>query len=147
MTGSTTQGSRATKALRASAIALLLLAVGCGNTSSAGGDPTINADVERGASGALEALTVDGKKFTPNGEVLVTVLLVGDGPNTSQYVEETIQADGNGEIQYERRPLPCPTATGYGAGRWTLVSARDMTTGISGSEPLTPGSGPDCTSS
>ena len=145
MTGSTKQGSRVTRAIRAAAISLLVLAAGCGQEST-GGDPKISADADRGAGGALEGLTVKGSKFTSNGEVLVTVLLVGNGPNPSQYVEETIQADGDGKIQYERRPLPCPQATDYGAGSWTWVTARDMASGISGSTPLTPGSTPDCTS-
>jgi len=144
MIGSTKQGSRLTKALRASAVALLVLAAGC-STSSTGGDPDISADADRGSDGALEGLTVRGSKFTPNGEVLVQVLLVGNGPNASQYVEETIQADADGKINFERRPLPCPTATGYGSGSWTWVSARDTATGISGGEPLTPGRTPDCT--
>ena len=143
MTGSTKQGSRVTKVIRASAVALLVLAAGCGQ-EAVGGDPKISADVDRGSSGALEGLTVKGSKFTPNGEVLVQVLLVGNGPSPSQYIEEKIQADGDGKINFERRPLPCPTATGYGAGSWTWVSARDTSTGISGGEPLNPGSAPDC---
>jgi hypothetical protein len=76
--------------------------------------------------------------------VLVTVLLVGNGANPSQYIEEKVQADAKGKINFERRPLTCPTATGYGAGSWTWVSARDTATGISGGEPLTPGKTPDC---
>ena len=143
MTASTRQSSWVTKTIRASAVALLVFAAGC-ETSSRGGDPDINADADRGSSGALEALTVKGSKFTPNGEVLVQVLLVGDGPNSSQYLEETIQADGDGKINFERRPLPCPEATGYGAGSWTWVSARDTSSGISGGEPITPGRAPDC---
>lgn len=143
MTSSTMQGSRATKALRAAAIALLVLAAGCGQKVT-GGDPKVSADADRSSSGALEGLTVKGSHFTPNGEVLVQVLLVGNGPNSSQYVEEKVQADNNGKIKYERRPLPCPTATGYGAGSWTWVSARDTATGISGDDPLNPGSTPDC---
>ena len=131
------------KAIRALAVALLVLAAGCGSETT-GGDPTISAEEDRGDSGALEGLTVKGSKFTPNGEVLVTVLLVGNGASPSQYVEEKIQADGDGKIQYERRPLPCPTATGYGAGSWTLVTARDTSSGISGSDPLTPGRTADC---
>lgn len=144
MTGSTKQGSRVTTALRAAAVALLVLAAGCGQEAT-GGDPRISVDDDRGAGGVLEGLTVNGSRFTSNGEVLVTVLLVGNGPNPSQYVEETIQADGDGRITYERRPLPCPQATEYGNGSWTLVTARDMTSGISASRPLTPGSTADCT--
>jgi hypothetical protein len=143
MTGSTNQRSWATKAIRASAIALLVLAAGCGQ-EIVGGDPKVSADVDRGSSGALEKITVKGSKFTPNGEVLVQVLMVGNGPSPSQYVEEKVQADSDGKINFERSPLPCPTATGYGAGSWTWVSARDTATGISGGEPLTPGSVPDC---
>ena len=144
MTGSTMQGSRITKALRAAAVTLLVLAAGCGQEAT-GGDPKISADADRGSGGALEGLTVKGSKFTPNGEVLVTVLLVGDGANPSQYIEETIQADGDGKINYERRPIPCPQATDYGSGSWTWVTARDMASGISASRPLTPGSTADCT--
>ena len=144
MTGSTKQGSRVTTALRAAAVALLVLAAGCGQEVT-GGDPKISADDDRGAGGALEGLTVKGSKFTSNGEVLVTVLLVGNGPNPSQYVEETIQADAGGKINYERRPVPCPQATDYGSGSWTWVTARDMSSGISASRPLTPGSTADCT--
>ena len=131
MISSTMQGSRATKALRAAAIALLVLTAGCGQ-KAVGGDPKVSAKADRGSSGTLEGLTVKGSHFTPNGEVLVQVLLVGNGPNPSQYIEEKIQADNNGKITFERRPLPCPTATGYGAGSWTWVSARDTATGISG---------------
>ena len=144
MTGSTKQGSLLTRALRVSAVALLVLAAGCGQ-EVATGDPKISADDERSSSGALEGLKVKGSKFTPNGEVVVTALLVGDGPNASQYIEEKIQADSDGKIEFERRPMPCPQASGYGSGSWTWVTARDTATGISGSTPLTPGSTPDCT--
>ncbi|MGI8984980.1 MAG: hypothetical protein ACR2HM_10710 [Acidimicrobiales bacterium] len=147
MTGSTKKASRIPKVIRASAIALLVVGAGCTNTSTPSAtNPTISADVDRGESGALQALTVKGSKFTPNGEVLVTVLLVGDGPNANQYLEETLLADANGRILYERQPLPCPTATGYGAGRWTWVNARDASSGISGDQPINPGSAADCTS-
>lgn len=143
MTGSTKQSSRLTKALRAAAVALLVVGAGCA-TEKTGGDPKISADADRGSGGTLAGLKVKGSKFTPNGEVVVQVLMVGNGPNASQYIEEKVQADANGKINYERRPLPCPTASGYGAGHWTWVSARDTGTGISSGEPLTPGSTPDC---
>ena len=144
MTGSIMQSSRAKKALRTAAVAFLVLAAGCGQEIT-GGDPKISIDDDRGAGGALEGLTVKGSKFTSNGEVLVTVLLVGNGPNPSQYIEEKIQADADGKINFERRPLPCPQATGYGSGSWTWVAARDNSSGISASRPLTPGTTPDCT--
>jgi hypothetical protein len=121
----------------------MILGAGCGQEVT-GGDPKISADVDRSSSGALEGLKVKGSHFTSNGEVLVTVLLVGNGPNPSQYVEEKIQADADGKIDYERRPLPCPQAGGYGSGSWTWVTARDSASGIAGSRPLTPGSTPDC---
>jgi hypothetical protein len=143
MTVSTKQGSRLTKALRASAVALLVVAAGCGQEIS-GGDPKISVDDDRSSAGALEGVEVKGSKFTSNGEVLVTFLLVGNGANSSQYVEEKVQADSDGKINLERRPVPCPQATGYGAGSWTWVAARDMSSGISASRPLTPGSAPDC---
>jgi hypothetical protein len=143
MTGSTMQGSRVTKALRAAAVALLVLAAGCGQEVT-GGDPKISVDDDRGASGALEGLKVKGSHFTSNGEVLITVLLVGNGANPSQYIEEKTQADAEGKINFERRPLPCPQGGGYGSGSWTWVTARDQSSGISGSRPLTPGSTADC---
>lgn len=143
MTGSTKHSSRLTRALGAAAVALLVVGAGC-SSDTTGGDPKISADADRGSGGTLEALKVKGSKFTPNGEVLVQVLLVGNGPNPSQYMEEKIQADSNGKINFERRPLPCPTATGYGAGSWTWVSARDTGTGISSGEPITPGGTADC---
>lgn len=146
MTGSTKHGSRLTKALRVSAVALLVLGAGCGQ-EVAGGDPKISVDDDRSSAGVLEGIKVKGSNFTPNGEVIVTALLVGNGPNASQYVEEKIQADSDGKIEFERRPMPCPQATGYGSGSWTWVTARDTATGISGSRPLTPGGAPDCTGS
>ena len=137
------QGSRVTRMLRGSAVALLLVTAACSNSAST--DPRISADVDRSSGGSLEGLTVKGKGFTPSGPVLVTVLMAGSGANSSPYVEETINADADGEITYERRPVPCPQAGGYGDGVWTVVSARDMTTGISGSDQLErDGSEPDC---
>ena len=136
------QGSRVTKMLRGPAVALLLLTAACSNSDPT--DPRISADEDRSSAGSLDALTVKGKGFTPNGDVLVTVLMAGSGANASPYVEETVKADGDGELNYERRPVPCPRDGGYGTGVWTVVSARDMTTGISGSDQLSPGGEPDC---
>jgi hypothetical protein len=136
------QGSRARRVLGCSAVALLLLTAACSESEVT--DPRISADEERSAAGSLEALTVKGKGFTPNGDVLVTVLMAASGANASPYIEETVQADADGELTYERRPLPCPQASGYGTGVWTLVSMRDQTTGISGSDQLSAGGEPDC---
>ena len=49
--------------------------------------------------------------------------MAGSGANSSPYIEETINADADGEITDERRPVPCPHAGGYGDGAWTVVSA------------------------
>jgi hypothetical protein len=136
------QRSRVASMLRGSAVALLLLTAACSESEIT--DPQISADEERSSAGSLEALTVKGKGFTPNGDVLVTVNMAGSGANASPYAEETTKADGEGNLLYERRPLPCPAAGGYGTGVWTVVTARDMTTGISGSDQLSPGGEPDC---
>ena len=136
------QVSRVTKFLRGPAVALLLLTAACSDSDPT--DPRISADEDRSAAGSLEALTVTGNGFTPNGDVLVTLLMAGSGTNASPYVEETVKADGDGELNYERRPVPCPQEGGYGTGVWTSVTARDMTTGISGSDQLSPGGEPDC---
>jgi hypothetical protein len=128
--------------LGGSAVALLLLTAACSESDLT--DPRISADEERSSAGSLEALTVKGKGFTPNGDVLVTVLMAGSGANASPYIEETVKADAEGELTYERRPLPCPSDGGYGTGVWTVVSMRDQTTGISGSDQLSPGGEPDC---
>jgi hypothetical protein len=138
-------GSRIMRVLGTSGVAALLLAAGCSN-SSTGGDPSIHAKADRTDAGTMQALKVDGKHFTPNGPVLVTVLLSGSGANASPYVEETIQADADGKIKYEKRPVACPQPATYGSGSWTLVTARDMTSGISGSASLDPGAEPDCKS-
>ncbi len=137
------RGTRFTKVLGASGITLLLLATGC-TSDVQGGDPQISAKQERGDSGVLEALTVTGKRFTPNGMVHVTLLLAGGESNASPYVEEDIQADSDGKIRYEKRPVPCPSTADYGQGSFTLVTARDTTSGISGSRVLDPGGTPDC---
>jgi hypothetical protein len=137
------QRAAVARVLRFCGIALFLLAAACGN-NSAERDPNISADDERSEGGALQALTVEGKDFTPNGPVLVTVVMAATGGNASPYVEETIQADGEGRITYERRPVPCPQPVDYERGSWINVVARDMTTGISGSDRLDPGREPDC---
>ena len=123
-------------------ITAVLLATGC--TSGPGDEFTISADEERSSEGVLEALTVKGSGFTPNGTVLITGVLAATGGNTSPYVEEEIQADGEGKFTYERRPMPCPQPADYSRGSWNLIVARDMTSGISGSEQLNPGEQPDC---
>lgn len=135
--------SRVTRMLRWSAVGLLLVTAAC--STSGPTDPRISADVDRSSAGALEGLTVTGNGFTPSGPVLVTLLMAGSGANSSPYIEETINADADGKINFERRPVPCPQVGGYGDGVWTVVSARDMTTGISGSDQLPrDGSEPDC---
>lgn len=146
MIGSTRRRDvRLTRALCVSGIALMLLATGCASSKEEGkGDPTISAQEERNSGGALEALKVEGKRFTPNGAVLVTVLAAVSGSDGSPYVEEEIRADGSGEIRYERRPVPCPQPANYKSASWISVIARDMTSGISGSAGLDPGREPDC---
>lgn len=144
MGGSTTRSHLRSRVLRLSAIVLLLLAASCSGDESSPGDPSISAKEERGAGGALEKLTVEGKGFTPNGTVLVTTVLAATGGNTRPYVEEEVQADGEGKIRYERGPLTCPQPVDYERGSWVSVVARDNTSGISGSEVLDPGGEPDC---
>ena len=142
MVGSTRQGSRVTGTFWRAGVVALLLAAGCQNSSD--GDPSISADSDRGAGGKLESLKVEGSRFTPNGPVLVTMLMSATGASTSPYVEETIQADADGKITFERRPVACPPATDFQRGSWVRVVVRDMTSGISGSEVLSPGAQPDC---
>jgi hypothetical protein len=124
---------------------LLLLAVGCSSEDAAPGNPSISADAERGAGGTLEKMTVEGEGFTPNGPVLVTAVMAATGGNTRPYVEEEVMADGAGKLQWERQPVPCPQPADYERGSWVSVVARDMTSGISGSDLLEPGREPDCT--
>jgi len=135
--------SRFTKVLGASGVALLLLAAGC-SSEVKNGDPQIHAKATRDKSGAIQALNVTGKRFTPNGDVHVTLLLAGGPSDASPYVEEDIKANGSGEINYTKRPVPCPQAADYGQGSYTLVTARDTSSGISGSSVLSPGGAPDC---
>lgn len=145
MRGSTTRSRRGVKVLRISGVALLLLATGCSSeTASSPGDPSISAEEERGSGDKLEKLTVEGEGFTGNGTVLVTVLMAATGGNVNPYVEEEIQADGEGRITYERQPVPCPQPADYERGSFISVVARDMTSGISASRTLEPGSEPDC---
>jgi len=144
MFGSTRlHGSRLGRALLVPAMAVLLTATGC-TDSAKDGDPQISADADRGSGGNLESLTVKGKRYTPNGQVLVTVAMAASGGNASPYVEETVQADSGGKFIYERRPVPCPQPVDYERGSFILVIARDMTGGISSSRTLDPGGEPDC---
>ena len=92
----------------------------------------------------MEKLTVEGKGFTANGTVLVSAVMAATGGNARPYVEEEVQADGEGKIRWERQPVPCPQPADYERGSWVSVVARDMTSGISGSELLEPGGEPDC---
>ncbi|HEV2761000.1 MAG TPA: hypothetical protein VGV86_15680 [Acidimicrobiales bacterium] len=92
----------------------------------------------------MEAVTLKGKGFTPNGQVLVTAVMAASGGNARPYVEQEVRADEKGEIRWEGRPVPCPEPADYERGSWVSVIARDMTSGISGSEQLNPGKEPDC---
>ena len=144
MIGSTRRRrSGVSRVLRLCGIGSLLVATSCGYSHTPG-DPAISADVDRSSQGVLEGLTVEGKSATPNGPVLITLVMAASGGNASPYIEETIQADANGEFRYERRPPPCPQPLDYQRGSWTSVVARDMTSGISASEVLEPGVEPDC---
>jgi hypothetical protein len=130
--------------LGASGVALLLVAAGCGEYEK---EYTISVEDRRGESGMLEGVVIDGEGFSPNGTVMVTYVLSVTGGNAQPYVEENVQADGNGEFRVEKQPLPCPQPADYRSGSWTLIVARDMTSGISGSQTLEPGGQPDCTGS
>ncbi len=142
MRGSTAvRGSRLTRVLGASGVALLLVTAGCSDYDK---EYDISVDDSRGAGDVLEGVVVEGKGFTPNAGVLVTFVLSASGGNSQPYVEEQVQADGNGEFRLERRPLNCPQPADYRNGSWTLVVARDMTSGISGSKRLETGEQPDC---
>lgn len=142
MRGSTAgHSSRFTRLLRGSAIALLVVAAGCSEYEK---EYHISVEDTRGAGGVLEGVTVEGEGFTPNGTVLVTFVLSATGGNDRPYIEEEIQADGNGEFLLEKGSLQCPQPADYERGSWTLVVARDMTSGISGSASLEPGQEPDC---
>ena len=144
MRGSTARhGSRFTRGLRLSGIALLLT-LGVAACSDDPGDFAIDVEQERGAGGVLEGLVVEGSGFSPNGTVLITMVLSATGGTANPYTEEQIMADANGEFRFERRPPTCPQPPDYQRGSFTLVVARDMTEGISGSETLTPGAEPDC---
>jgi hypothetical protein len=128
--------------LGASGVALFLVAAGCGDYDK---EYHITVDDRRGAGNMLEGVVIEGEGFSPNGSVLVTFVLSATGGNTQPYVEETIQADANGEFRLEKQPLTCPQPADYRSGSWTLIVARDQTSGISGSQTLEPGEQPDCT--
>jgi hypothetical protein len=124
--------------------AALVVAVGCSSQSGTTGNPHISAKAQRSSSGMLEGLTVKGSGFTPNGQVLINTLMAASGPDTGPYVEETVQADAKGKLTWVKKPVPCPQPADYGKGSYVLVTARDTTSGISGSATLNPGSQPDC---
>ena len=144
MSGSTARSRFQSKVLGLLAIAFLMVAVGCSSQDIATSDPSISADVDRASSGKMESLTLKGKGFTPNGQVLVTAVMAASGGNARPYVEQEVRADEKGEIRWEGRPVPCPEPADYERGSWVSVIARDMTSGISGSEQLNPGKEPDC---
>ncbi len=142
MSGSTTRPGLGPKVLRLSCIALLVLAVGCGNNLK--DEFKISVDEDRAENGVLEGLTVNGKGFSPNSTVLVTFVLAASGGTTNPYVEQETQTDGEGKFKLEARPVPCPQPADYRAGVFNLVVARDQSSGISGSSTLSPGEQPDC---
>ncbi len=143
---STTRSRFQSRAFGLLATAMLMITVSCSSQDIATNDPTISADVDRASNGKMEAVTLKGKGFTPNGQVLVTAVMAASGGNARPYVEQEVQADANGEIRWEGRPVPCPQPADYERGSWVSVIARDMTSGISGSEQLDPGREPDCRS-
>ena len=128
--------------LGASGVALLLVAAGCSEYEK---EYHITVDDRRGAGNMLEGVVVEGEGFSPNGTVLVTFVLTTTGGSDQPYVEENVQADGNGEFRLEKQPIPCPQPADYQSGSWTLIVARDQTSGISGSQTLEAGQTPDCT--
>jgi hypothetical protein len=130
--------------LGASGVVLLLVAAGCGEYEK---EYSISVEDRRGAGNMLEGVVIEGEGFSPNGTVLVTYVLSATGGNTQPYVEENVQADGNGEFRLEKQPVPCPQPADYRSGSFTLIVARDMTSGIAGSQTLEAGEQPDCTGS
>ena len=140
----TTPSRFRSKILGLLATALLMITVSCSSQDIATSDPSISADVDRAASGKMEAVTLKGKGFTPNGPVVVTAVMAASGGNARPYVEQEVRADAKGEIRWEGRPVPCPQPANYEQGSWVSVIARDMTSGISGSKVLDPGKEPDC---
>ena len=146
MSGSTTRSRSLTRVLGLLATVVLMVTVSCSSQDTGTDDPSVSADVERSSSGKMEAVTLKGKGFTPNGSVLVTAVMAASGGNASPYVEQEVRADGKGEIRWEARPVPCPQPADYARGSWVSVIARDMTSGISGSDLLEPGNEPDCRS-
>lgn len=141
MSGSTVRQSSRFTALGLAGIALLLLAGAC--TTEKKPNFSITTKETRGPGRVLEGLTVEGTGFTPNGPVVITSLLTVSGGDVFPYTEEQIQAGGDGKFKYERRPLRCPPGN-YTSGSWTMVSARDVTSGISGTDTLDAGDQPDC---
>ncbi len=127
--------------LGASGVALLLVAAGCGDYDK---EYSISVEDRRGSNGMLEGVVVEGEGFSPNGTVQLTYVLSATGGNTRPYLEENVQADGNGSFRVEKQPIPCPQPADYRNGSWTLIVARDMNSGISGSQALEPGGQPDC---
>ena len=134
--------SRFTRVLAFSSIALLLVAAGCSEYEK---EYDVTLEERRGAGGMLEGVVVEGQNFSPNGTVLVTAVMAATGGPDRPYVEREVQADGNGDFRLELVPVPCPEPADYQSGSFTLIVARDMTSGISGSETLEPGAEPDCT--
>ncbi|MDQ4069377.1 MAG: hypothetical protein M3203_07905 [Actinomycetota bacterium] len=122
-------------------VTLLLLGAACGAYER---EFHITLEEDRGPNGSLQGVVVNGEGFTANGEVLVTYVLSATGGNTRPYVEQQVQADANGQFRQEARPVPCPQPPDYQYGSVTLIVARDMQSGISGSAQLEPGAEPDC---
>ena len=135
------RGSRLTRLLGACGVALLLATAACSDYDK---EYDITVDDTRGAGDVLEGVVVEGKGFSPSSPVLVTFVLSASGGNAQPYIEETVQSDANGEFRLEKRPLNCPQPADYRNGSWTLVVARDMNSGISGSKRLEAGEQPDC---
>jgi len=122
----------------------LLLGTACSSATTGPRNPSISADASRGQGGVLQALTVTGSGFAPNGAVQINMLMAATGAEATPNLEEDVKADGSGKIRFDRRPPKCPDGD-YKNGSWITVFARDMDSGISASTALTPGVKPDCT--